>query len=109
MGDFSAWRARAAAAVLAARAPEAGPILNVGRGEALSSRTLVETLASIAGFAGEIIEENPPSSRSTGVPWQQADISLLTRELGWAPRSGIADALVALWRSTLLAPLLRYR
>ena len=105
--DFVDARDVADAAVLAARAPEAGPILNVARGHAMSSRALVEILASIAGFSGEIIEDNPPSGRSDGVPWQQADLSLVTSQLGWAPRAGIEDALAELWRSTVRRPVQR--
>ena len=54
-------------------------MLNVGRGEAVHTRHLVENLAAIAGFKGRIIESDDGSSRSSAVPWQRADISTYVR------------------------------
>lgn len=104
-GDLSARRdfidardlARAVETVL--RHPPAEPVLNVGRGEAVPARPLIEELARLAGFQGRIHENAAGSSRSGQVPSQHGNISRL-RRLGWAPAYSLQDALGALWQGT---------
>ncbi|HET9456247.1 MAG TPA: NAD(P)-dependent oxidoreductase [Candidatus Limnocylindrales bacterium] len=90
----------AEAVVAAAAAPERlGPrILNVGSGRATRARELVAQLAAVAGFDGEIAEDQASSPRSSAVPWQQADISSIASTLGWRPRRTLAQAVEAVWR-----------
>ncbi len=77
--------------------PDGATVLNVGRGEAVHTRDLVEKLAAIAGFKGRIIESDDGLSRSSHVPWQAADISATTSSLRWTPRHGIDASLHELW------------
>jgi nucleoside-diphosphate-sugar epimerase len=98
--DFVDARDVADAVLAAITAPTvATPVLNVAGGRGVPVRTLVDMLAGIAGFGGTITESADGSSRSGEVSWQQADISLIERELGWRPRIGLRACLAELWRT----------
>ena len=97
--DFVATDDVVTAVLAVARRRTDEPIVNVGTGVATSSRAMVQMLADTAGFAGEISETSDGSARSTAVPWQQADVSLLEGQLDWIPTTPIAEALAALWQS----------
>lgn len=88
------------AVVSAATAPgRLGPrILNVGSGRATRARDLVAELAAVAGFEGEITEDDASSPRSSAVPWQQADISAIASVLAWRPRRRLTESIAAVWR-----------
>jgi nucleoside-diphosphate-sugar epimerase len=72
------------------------PILNVGSGVAVRSRDLVEQLADLAGFRGEVLEDNAVPERSGAVHWQQAATGRL-RRIGWERRRTLRDSLMSLW------------
>lgn len=74
------------------------PILNVGSGQAVMNREVVQLLAQVAGFKGQIRETNPPPARSAGVTWIQADISRIYNELGWKPALSLKDSVEAIWQ-----------
>lgn len=96
--DFVDVRDVARAVVAAALAPKLEPsILNVGSGKAVPSRHLVELLAQVSGFKGEIRETNPAPSRSASVGWIQADISRIAQVLGWKPTYTLQDSVEAVW------------
>ncbi len=97
--DFLATRDVATAVLRAVHRVDGNPVLNVGRGVAMSSRSMVELLASAAGFDGDVFESAGGSRRSAAVPWQQADISLLRKRLHWVPTTSIAEAASDLWQS----------
>jgi len=104
LGSLDSWRdyidARDVGGAVAAAmhtVPDGATVLNVGRGEAVHTRDLVESLAAIAGFEGRIIESNDGSSRSSPVPWQRADISTTSSWLQWSPRHSIDASLQDLW------------
>lgn len=104
LGSLDTWRdyvdvrdvASAVTAALAAGAHRA-TVLNIGRGEAVLSRDLITSLASVAGYRGAIIESDPGSARSATVAWQCADIGTTTEQIGWAPQFPIEDSLRQLW------------
>jgi nucleoside-diphosphate-sugar epimerase len=77
-----------------------GSVLNVGRGEAVSSRFLVESLAAIAGYDGEIVETSTRSIRSARVASLCADTQAIRRRLDWSAQYSIADSLGELWNQT---------
>jgi nucleoside-diphosphate-sugar epimerase len=77
------------------------PVINVGSGQALSCRTLVQMLAKCAGFSGDIIEAGDGSERSNEVRWQQADISRLARNMSWVPNTPISKVVEELWASSV--------
>ena len=103
-GDLSAARdfidardvARAVLAALRCGPASTDGVINVGRGEAVSARSLVTALARICRYGGLIHETQGGSARSGAVPWQQADITRL-RGLGWTPAYSLQDALRAVW------------
>ena len=104
LGSLDSWRdyidARDVGGAVAAAmhtVPDGATVLNVGRGEAVHTRDLVESLAAIAGFEGRIIESDDGSSRSSPVPWQRADISTTSSWLQWSPRHSIDASLQDLW------------
>jgi len=104
LGSLESWRdyidARDVGGAIAAAirtVPDGAMVLNVGRGEAVHTRDLVERLAAIAGFKGRIIESDDGSSRSSPVPWQRADISTTSSWLHWLPRHSIDASLHDLW------------
>ena len=77
-----------------------GSVLNVGRGEAVASRSLVDPLAGIAGYDGEIIETSEQSARSARVSSLCADINAIRGRLDWAPAYSVEDSLGELWSQT---------
>lgn len=87
-------RAALAASVVG---PTGATVLNVGRGEAVLTRELVESLAAIAGYDGSIIESEDGSSRSARLSWQCADISAIGQHLGWEPLYSVESSLRDLW------------
>ena len=87
-------RAIAAACVV----PNAcGLILNVGRGHATVTRTLVTSLMRAAGFTGRLEEHADGSARSSAVAWQEADVSRIDEILGWRPQIGMDQSMADLW------------
>jgi nucleoside-diphosphate-sugar epimerase len=108
MGPLSAYRdfvdardvARAVvAAVLVPTLP--ARVVNVGSGRAVTARAVVELLAEVAGFAGEIREAGAPSARSAAVAWIRADITRAADALGWHPSHELADSVRAIWTAHL--------
>jgi NDP-hexose 4-ketoreductase len=97
--DFLASSDVGSATVRSIRSVDDHPILNVGRGVAMSCRSVVELLADAAGFSGDVFEESIGSERSSSVPWQQASVTLLRKHLDWVPSTPIAQAVASLWRS----------
>lgn len=92
-----------AVATLLRRGPGAA-VLNVGRGEAVTARTLVSALARISGYPGRVRERAEGGShRSAGLRWQRADVTRL-RRCGWTPLYSLDDALKALWRGSQPPP-----
>jgi nucleoside-diphosphate-sugar epimerase len=97
--DFVAASDVASAALRATKLGDGDSVINVGRGTGMSCRSMVELLADVAGFEGDVRETAVGSDRSGEVPWQQADVSRLGRDFGWLPATPIAHALEELWRS----------
>jgi nucleoside-diphosphate-sugar epimerase len=88
---------RAATALLAVRETRPAAVLNVGRGQAVSCRGLVEELASVARFNGQISTPGHATSSSAGVSSLFADPSQLLSELSWVPDTPLDLALEELW------------
>ncbi len=90
--------ASAVVAALKASTSPRGP-LNVGSGQAMRTRNLVDLLAQIADFGGAVIERDMGSPRSNEVTWQQADLTRTHEALGWRPRFALRESLESLWQS----------
>jgi NDP-hexose 4-ketoreductase len=97
--DFLAGTDVADAVLRAARSADVPSLLNVGRGVAMSSRSMVELLAAAAGFEGDIFESRGGSGHAAPAVWQQADLTLIRRHLHWVPTTSIAEAVCDLWQS----------
>ncbi len=91
-----------AAAVLAAAAAASlpHPVINVGSGTGVLTRTLVKELIGISGYSGPVHEDAPGSARSGDLLWQQADIARARQDLGWQPRHDLAASLADLWEAS---------
>lgn len=98
--DFVDVRDVARAVVAAVTTPGSvrGP-LNVGSGQAIRARALVDLFTRVVGFDGTVLEREAGSPRSNEVAWQQADLSRVGQALGWTPQFGLRDALESLWQS----------
>lgn len=103
LGDLSAYRDFvdvrdvAAAVVAAVFAPEPVPaVMNVGSGQTVPSRQVVELLADEAAFTGRIVERGAGPARSAAVSWMLADIRRASA-LGWAPKHDLAESVRAVW------------
>ncbi len=70
-------------------------VVNVGSGEAVPVRQIVQTLAELLGYEGEVQEDAPGSPRSGDVPYQRADITRLNRS-GFVAEWNLGHALNAL-------------
>jgi nucleoside-diphosphate-sugar epimerase len=96
--DFVDARDVADAALAAASAPALPhTVLNVGSGVGVPVRTLVKELLAISGCHTAVHEDAAGSPRSASRAWQQADISRISRDLGWRPRRDLAASLSDLW------------
>lgn len=84
-------------AVLAAAfaAPEAvaGRIVNIGRGQAVPVRDLVDRLVALSGLPVRLVEAESPDGTRSGAEWQQTDITLARRLLEWRPRRTLDTSL----------------
>lgn len=98
--DFVDVRDVADAVVAAAGRPVAAPVLNLGRGEAVSVRVLVTELIAAAGIEARIVEQGGEEARSAGVEWQQVSRAAARDALGWVPTRRLEDSLGALWEET---------
>lgn len=90
-----------AEAVLAAigSSPADSLVLNVGSGRAVPVHTVVRDLIRLSGHTGLVVADGDGSPRSADVPWQQADISTIGRELGWKPAISLANSLQDMWQA----------
>jgi GDP-L-fucose synthase len=71
-----------------------GELLNVGVGQELTIRELVETVCNVVGFEGELIFD---ASKPDGTPRKLVDVSLL-RDRGWAARIPFRHGLAETYR-----------
>jgi nucleoside-diphosphate-sugar epimerase len=85
----------ALAAVTAGSLPH--PVLNVGSGRGVPVRAMVKELIAASGCAATVHEDAPSQPRSADIPWQQADISRASSDLGWRPRRDLVTSLADLW------------
>jgi nucleoside-diphosphate-sugar epimerase len=99
--DFVDVRDVARVVALAATAPTPPPaILNIGSGQGVLVREVVERLFATAGFKGRLIERASPGSfRSRDVPWQVADVTLVRKTLDWSPAIPLAESVDQTWTS----------
>lgn len=111
--DFVDVRDITDAVVAAARRPVSGRVLNLGRGEAVGVRWMVDVLIAASGIEARVVEESEEhgaggaggaQARNAGVEWQQVDCTAAREALGWAPRRRLEDSLRALWQEARDCP-----
>jgi nucleoside-diphosphate-sugar epimerase len=98
--DFIDVRDISDAVTAAAVAPVSNAVINVGRGEAVSVRLLVDKLVATSGVRTRVVEKEAAGRepvRGGDVDWQLADIRAAGDLLGWAPRRSLEESLRALW------------
>jgi len=79
------------ALLLAADKLEGYAAFNIGAGKSHSIREAVEMLVELDNFAGAKIQFDP--SKPTTIPVRRISIERAARELGWTPRTSLADGL----------------
>jgi nucleoside-diphosphate-sugar epimerase len=106
--DYVDVRDVADATVLAARSDLTGVVLNIGRGEAVAVRALVDLLIEISGVPAEVVELRPvaggPRTARADLAWLQADTRRAAELLGWRPRRSLEDAVRAVWHDAASRP-----
>jgi nucleoside-diphosphate-sugar epimerase len=95
--DYVDVRDAAEAVLLAASAPVAGRVINIGRGQAVAMRDLVTQFVSVTGFPPDRVRLLARPVSSKGGDWTRADIRLAGALLNWRPRISLRDSLRAMW------------
>jgi len=79
------------------------PILNIGSGHAIVSRTLVMELLAVSGYDAAVAEDAPGSARSAALSWMQADITRARHDLHWRPSRDLKASVSDLWEASYAA------
>lgn len=82
----------AAAQVPALALAEAGAIVNIGRGESIPVRELVDLMITCSGRCVRVQEGQPALANRSDALWQRLDISRARQLLSWAPRRTLTDS-----------------
>jgi len=96
--DFVDVRDVAEAVLAAAEAGSevSGRVVNIGRGEAVGMRPLVDRMIELSGL-DVVLDEQPTTGPQRGdSEWQQLDIGLARELLGWGPRRSLDESLLDL-------------
>jgi len=73
------------------------PLLNIGCGEDLTIRELVDLVMETVGYRGSVVYD---SSKPDGTPRKLLDVSRM-RRLGWSPRTPLREGLALFYRAFL--------
>lgn len=87
------------AVIAAIRAVNPPALANVGRGEGVSARRMVELLIEASGVPTVVVEDPGPLGAGPETDWQCMDIALAGRSLGWVPRELPSAAVASLWKA----------
>ncbi|MEV0219879.1 NAD(P)-dependent oxidoreductase [Streptomyces sp. NPDC050704] len=97
--DFVDARDAATAVLTAARSRVGGRVLNIGSGEAVAVRALVDLLIKVSGVPAHVVEEPVDGAGGVRPERLEVDIRLARELLGWSPRRRLEDAVSDLWRA----------
>jgi nucleoside-diphosphate-sugar epimerase len=81
------------AAACATRGTVTGKVVNIGGGDAVPVRSLVDLMISLSGRPVRVLEEAAASGARSDAQWQCLDITRARRLLGWAPRRTLAESM----------------
>jgi dTDP-6-deoxy-L-talose 4-dehydrogenase [NAD(P)+] len=97
--DFVDYQDAARAIVAAATATASGQVVNIGRGEAVSVRSLVGLLVAASGIPADVVvvDPVPAGPRPAEAEWLRVDLRAAGELLGWAPRRHPEDSVRDLW------------
>lgn len=98
--DYIDVRDVADAVLLATRADVRGRILDIGRGEAVAVRHLVELLIEVSGVPAYLVEHG---SRPALTESLQVDLGPASAALGWIPHRTLLTAIRDLWAEVDIA------
>ncbi|WP_445529228.1 NAD-dependent epimerase/dehydratase family protein [Streptomyces cyslabdanicus] len=91
-------------AATAPRTDVSGQVINIGGGEAVSMRVLIDRMVELSGVNIPVVEAVPDQSPRSAAQWQQLDISRAMRLLGWKPRRALDASLRNLLAATVPVP-----
>lgn len=91
-------------AATAPRADVSGQVINIGRGEAVSVRALIDRMVELSGVDISVVEAVPDHSPRSAAQWQQLDVSRALRLLGWKPRRTLDTSLRNLLAAVVPVP-----
>lgn len=97
--DYVDARDLAEAVLFAADRPVGGRVINIGRGEAVAMRDLVDMLLAAAGRGPDSVDVTDAHVDSKGAGWTQADVSLARELLGWRPRIPLRTSIQDMWEA----------
>ncbi|NGO45081.1 NAD(P)-dependent oxidoreductase [Streptomyces sp. YC419] len=75
--------------------PAAGAVVDIGRGEAVPVRELVDLLIAVSGVRAQVTERGTPGAAD----WMCVDPAPARDLLGWHPRHSLEDAVRAHWEA----------
>lgn len=104
--DFVDARDTADAVLAAAALPVGEEVINIGRGEAVPVRTMVERLIDASGKQARIVEKAEPVGvrAHTDLNWMRVETSRARRLLHWTARRSIDSSARDLWEGTAPGP-----
>lgn len=98
--DYIDVRDTAHAVLAAADAPLSGVTLDIGRGEAVDVRAVVDALIAASGVRTTVVELDHESAR-VDCSWTRSDIGPTLAALDWQPCHTVQDMMTAFWQSTI--------
>jgi nucleoside-diphosphate-sugar epimerase len=102
--DYVDVRDVADAVLRAARSSVTGVAIDIGRGQAVTVRSIVELLIQVSGVTAEIVERDQTSARlgHSADMWTQVDPRPAFELLGWQPTRSLTEAVTAYWREQVV-------
>lgn len=95
--DYVDVRDVSAAVLAAALSSASGRALDIGRGEAVPVRLLVDLLVRVSGVPARIVERPGEPGSAPGRDWIRADPAPAREVLGWQPGRSLMESLAAYW------------
>ncbi|MFF9024883.1 NAD-dependent epimerase/dehydratase family protein [Streptomyces eurythermus] len=95
--DYVDVRDVSAAVLAAALSAASGRAVDIGRGEAVSVRRLVDLLVKVSGVPARIVERPQEPGAAPERDWIRTDLAPARELLGWQPSHSLEESLAAYW------------